>query len=152
MLELYQYDLSPFAHTDLNQDGEFGYAHLDRYWSDPGRYPFLAKVAGKLIGFALVNTHHHVPGSDYSMAEFFIMKRYRRRRFGRVFALHVFDTCRGLWEVRQLPGHMEAIRFWNKVIRDYTSGVFEEKPDGYGAWKGPILRFNNIKLLQLRRN
>lgn len=58
MLELHQYDLSPFTRVDLNIHGEFGYAYLDHYWVEPGRYPYLARLSGHFIGFALVNTHH----------------------------------------------------------------------------------------------
>ena len=36
MLELHQYDLSPFTQVDLNIHGEFGYAYLDHYWVEPG--------------------------------------------------------------------------------------------------------------------
>ena len=144
MLELYQYDLSPFAKADLNEHGEFGYAYLDHYWTESGRYPFLAKLASKLVGFALVNTHQYLPESEYSMAEFFVMKRYRRQGLGRVLAWHVLEQHRGIWEVRQLPGNERAMSFWQGIIGDYTAGVFKEIIDGYGEWKGPILQFTNV--------
>ena len=144
MLELYQYDLSLFADADLNEHGEFGYAYLDHYWTENGRYPFLAKLAGKLVGFALVNTHHYLPESEYSMAEFFVMQRYRRQGLGRVLALHVFEQCRGTWEVRQLPGNVRATSFWKDLIGDYITGAFKEIVDGDGEWKGPILQFTNV--------
>lgn len=141
MLELYQHDLSPFADADLNEHGEFGYAYLDHYWTERGRYPFLAKLAGKLVGFALVNTHYYLPESEYSIAEFFVMKRYRHQGIGQALAWHVFEQCRGTWEVRQLPGNVEAMSFWKRIIGDYTAGAFKEIVDGYGEWKGPILQF-----------
>ena len=144
MLELYQYDLSSFTHADLNERGEFGYAYLDHYWTEKGRYPFLAKLAGKLVGFALVNTHHYLPESAYSMAEFFVMKRYRHQGLGQKFAVYVFEQHCGTWEVRQLPGHMRATSFWRRTIGDYTAGAFKEIANGYGAWPGPILQFTNL--------
>lgn len=151
MLELYQYDLSPFANIDLNEHGEFGYAYLDHYWTEPGRYPFLAKQAGKFIGFALVNTHHYLPESDYSMAEFFVMKRYRRQGLGQQFALYVFEQHRGTWEVSQLPGHTQATLFWQRIIEGYASGAVKAFAEGYGKWQGPILQFSNVKSPTTRR-
>ncbi len=145
MLELYQYDLSPFTHADLNEDGKFGYAYLDHYWTEPGRYPFLAKLSGRLVGFALVNTHHYLPESEYSMAEFFMMQRYRGQGLGQQFATHVFEQHRGVWEVRQLPGNARATSFWKRLIEDYTVGAYKEITEGYGAWQGPILQFNNAR-------
>lgn len=144
MLELYQYDLSPFASVDLNEHGEFGYAYLDYYWTERGRYPFLATLAGKLVGFALVNTHHCLPESEYSMAEFFVMKRYRRQGLGQALARHVFAQHRGIWEIRQLPDNARATFFWKRTIGLYTAGAFKEILDGYGEWKGPILQFTNV--------
>jgi predicted acetyltransferase len=144
MLELYQYDLSPFANADLNEHGEFGYAYLDHYWTENGRYPFLAKLAGKFVGFALVNTHHYLPESEYSMAEFFVLQRYRRQGLGQKFAVHVFEQHCGTWEVRQLPGNVRATSFWKRIIGDYTAGAFKEIAEGHGEWKGPILQFTNV--------
>jgi predicted acetyltransferase len=143
MLELYQHDLSPFANADLNGHGEFGYARLDHYWTEEGRWPFLARVAGKLAGFALVNTHHCLPGSEYSMAEFFVLKRYRRQGIGQKFAVQVFGQRRGVWEVRQLPGNTDALVFWRCVIGEYTGGAFREMADGYGEWQGCVQQFSN---------
>ncbi len=146
MLELYLYDLSPFANADLNEHGEFGYAYLDHYWTEQGRYPYLAKLADVYVGFALVNTHHYLPESDYSMAEFFVMQRYRHQGLGQQFAVHVFEQHRGIWEVRQLPTHVSATLFWKRIISTYTAGAVKEFVDGYGNWQGPILQFNNVEL------
>jgi hypothetical protein len=55
MMELYQYDFSEFTETDLDEHGYFGYSHLDNYWVETNRYPFLVRVDGQLAGFALVN-------------------------------------------------------------------------------------------------
>ncbi|MEM9164716.1 MAG: GNAT family N-acetyltransferase [Cyanobacteria bacterium P01_F01_bin.4] len=142
MLELHQHDLSSFSNADLNQHGEFGYPYLDHYWTEPERHSYLARLSGKLAGFALVNTHHYLPESDYSMAEFFVMKRYRRQGLGRAMAMHIFEQHPGIWEIRQLPGHTEAVTFWKNTIRDRTPEIFKEILGGYGDWPGPILQFN----------
>jgi predicted acetyltransferase len=80
-------------------------------------------------------------GSDYSIAEFFVMKRFRRMGVGRSAAFHIFSQFRGSWEVGQLPGNSSATFFWQNVISAYTDGDFQEiiKADG-----GPLLIFNNV--------
>lgn len=146
MLELSQHALSPFSNADLNVHGEFGYAYLDHYWVEDGRYPYLAKFAGKLVGFVLVNTYNYLPQSQYSISEFFVMKRYRRQGIGKTLAIHIFEQHPGMWEVRQLPGHREAVDFWRNIISDYSAGIFQEMADGYRDWRGSIFSFDNSKI------
>ena len=100
MLEFYLYDISPYKNLDLNSYGQFGYPYLDSYWKEGNRYPFLTKLHKKIIGFALVNNHHYIPDVNYAIAEFFVMKRYRREGIGKVMAFHIFDKFRGTWEIR----------------------------------------------------
>jgi predicted acetyltransferase len=138
MLELYLYDLSAFQDSDLNCHGEFGYGHLDHYWREDGRHAFLVRRSGKLVGFVLVNTHGCAPDSHFSIAEFFVMRRYRRQGIGRAMAFHVWDTFPGRWEVGQLPGNVPAQRFWRAVVEEYTGGKFEIS---FNAEGGPLLRF-----------
>ncbi|WP_248061006.1 GNAT family N-acetyltransferase [Paenibacillus silvae] len=56
------------------------YKYLDHYWTEDGRYPFLIKVDDKLVGFALVRDigKNESDQTVYWMAEFFVMKKYRR--------------------------------------------------------------------------
>ena len=86
MLELYQHDLSDIWDQDLDAHGEYGYA-LDAYWRDRHYHPFVAVVNGRYAGFALVNPDLKVgtPGEDSSahwMAQFFVLKKYRRTGLG----------------------------------------------------------------------
>src|SRR4051812_41751040 len=99
MMELYLYDFSPLENSDLNAHGYFDYPYLDHYWVEPGRYPFVVRVKGKLAGFVLVNQHTYLPGNEWSMAEFFILRRYRRQGIGKHVAWNIFDRFGGKWEV-----------------------------------------------------
>ena len=54
LLELYIPDFSQFHSVDVGPDGKFGYPDLPLYWLEPERHPFLARMNGKLAGFALV--------------------------------------------------------------------------------------------------
>lgn len=54
LIELCQHDYSEYDNADVDEHGLFGYKYLDNYWTEPGRHPFLVRVAGKLVGFVLV--------------------------------------------------------------------------------------------------
>ncbi len=84
LLELYVHDFSAFLDVELGPDGRFGYPNLDLYWSKPGRHPFLIRVDGKIAGFLLVKKGSEFSGnhSVLDMAEFFILRRYRRQGIG----------------------------------------------------------------------
>lgn len=140
LLELYAYDFTEFDGADVDEHGLFGYHRLDHYWTDEGRYPFLVRVAGKWAGLALVRDVTAVDGSvAHSMAEFFLMRKYRRHGIGEMVARHLFDMFPGPWEVGQITTNLPAQAFWRVVIGRYTGGRFEEvhRDD----WDGPMQTF-----------
>jgi predicted acetyltransferase/CYTH domain-containing protein len=111
LLQLYLHDFSELLDTDVDPQGEFPYRYLDHYWTEPGRHPFLIQVEGAWAGFALVRACPH-----WDMAEFFVMRKYRRQGVGRAAAHLVFAAFPGTWEVRQLEANTGATRFWRAVI------------------------------------
>jgi len=143
MMELYQYDFSEYDEGDLDAHGTFGYAWLDHYWLEQGRYPFIVRVDGKLAGFVLVNQFTYLPDSEWSIAEFFIMRKYRREGIGKTAAFSLFDKFRGVWEVHQLENNQPAQYFWRKVISEYTQGKYSETFLNHESSRGPIQQFDN---------
>lgn len=132
MLELYLYDFTEFTGDDLDEHGEFGYRYLDHYWAagpDEQRFPFFIRIEGTLAGFALVR----LKAGRYSMAEFFVMRRHRRRGNGAEAAKQVFSHFPGGWKVAQLQQNVPAQKFWRKVIGDVTAGKFSEFIDADGV-------------------
>ena len=132
LIELYLHDASEFDPRDVNEHGLFGYRYVDHYWAEPGRWPFFIRVDGTLAGFALVREESGV----FDMAEFFVLRRYRRQGVGEAAARQTFGRFPGLWQVRQLAANTAAIAFWRGVIGRYA-GDFE---DATGD-KGPVQRF-----------
>ncbi|MEH2152303.1 GNAT family N-acetyltransferase [Nostoc sp.] len=118
LMELYQYDLSEIEAKEVDVCGLFGYQYLDYYWIEPERHPFLVKVNEKLAGFVLVNQHTylHQNSNAMSIAEFFILKKYRNYGIGKQVATHIFNQFPGSWEVRQTALNLGAQAFWGKVI------------------------------------
>ncbi|WP_405459491.1 GNAT family N-acetyltransferase [Paenibacillus sp. HJGM_3] len=140
LLSLYKYDFTDYLPDDINEHGLFEYKYLDHYWTETGRFPFFLRVDGRLAGLALVRRFES--GDQpyaYDMAEFFVMRKYRRSGLGRSAAVELFDRFPGRWTVRQVETNVPSQAFWRNVIRSYTGGSYEEirRED----WDGPIQTF-----------
>ena len=125
LLELYSQDFSEFQELSIGADGRFGYKRLPLYWSEPDRYPFLVRMDGKLAGLVFVKRGSEVSGDEavWDMAEFFILRGYRRRGIGMQTAHEVFGRFPGLWEVRVMPSNVAACQFWARAIPSFTGGT-----------------------------
>lgn len=142
MLELYQHDLSDIWDQDLDTHGEYGYA-LDRYWHQPVHQAFVFLCDGHYAGFCLVDDDVRLRDDQLWMAQFFVLKKYRRRGVGRRAACQVFDHIRGRWEVGQMAGNLRARDFWRRVIGDYMQGRFTEHERHDKVWDGWLHCFDN---------
>jgi predicted acetyltransferase len=111
LLELYLHDFSEMTDADVDAHGRFGYRFLDNYWTDPDRHPFVFRAGGRLAGLALVRS-----GTPHDMAEFFVLRKYRRRGVGFVAARAVFAVFPGEWQVREMAANRGAIAFWREAI------------------------------------
>ncbi|MEG0766651.1 MAG: GNAT family N-acetyltransferase, partial [Clostridia bacterium] len=89
-------------------------------------HAFFIRVDGKLGGFAMVNDVSEVEGekTDYAMAEFFVMYKYRRMGIGREVAYEIFERFPGKWQLKRHPKNVPSVYFWNKVIDGYTKGKY----------------------------
>ena len=147
LIELYEYDFSEFNDRDVNEFGLYGYKYLDHYWTDADRHPFFVVVDGSYAGFVLVNSHSYLQKDDQvkSIAEFFIMRKYRRKGIGEEVAKQIFEKCIGNWEVLQHGNNDPSKAFWKKVIEEYTNGDFELLDVQTENWIGQGYIFNNTK-------
>lgn len=133
LLQLYLYDFTEFADFELNENGLYSYKYFDLYWEEPDRHPFFILADGHIAGFALVNSHCVRLQGGHSLAEFFVMKKYRRNGIGKKAAFILFDLFRGGWDVHHVKTNLPAERFWRKTIAEYTNGNFETyEQDGLG--------------------
>jgi predicted acetyltransferase len=140
LLELYAYDFAEYDGADVDEHGLYGYHRLDHYWTDEGRSPFLVRVSGKWAGLALLREVTLPDGRPaHSIAEFFIMRKYRRLGAGKIVAQRLFDMFPGVWEVGQITENLPAQIFWRAVIADYTGGRYEEVQRDY--WDGTMQVF-----------
>jgi len=126
MMELYQYDFSEFSDDDINEYGYYGYPRIDDYWNEEGRYPFFIRVDNKLAGLVLVRSccEHNKLANPHNIAEFFVLKKYRRKGVGKIASMKIFDMFPGGWEITQWKNNLPAQKFWKKVVTEYTSGKY----------------------------
>lgn len=130
LLQLYRYDFSEFRDDDVEADGRYVINQFQLYVSDAAHMPFLIRVESQLAGFAILRTCDAVDGRGVvtDVAQFFIMRKYRRRGIGEVVATQLFDRYTGVWQIGERPNNFVAQAFWRAIIRRYTGGDFEELP------------------------
>jgi predicted acetyltransferase len=128
LFQLYAHDFSEILDLPLQGDGRFGgYKDLPLYWSEPGRHPFLVWVDGKLAGFVLVKKGSEFSGNQnvWDMAEFFVIRAYRRRGVGNQIAHEVWRRFPGMWEVRVMEANVSPRRFWERAISGFTGPAIQ---------------------------
>ncbi len=85
LMQLYAYDFSEFMGWDVAADElYFSGDPKVQARSEPGRYTFLMRRAGQLAGFAIVDERSRITGDAgvMDMAEFFVLRKYRRQGLG----------------------------------------------------------------------
>lgn len=141
LIQLYLYDFSEFMGWDVDSSGRFGKDALNGCWTEPWRHPYLIKADGKLAGFAIVDERDLGNGREtvVDMAEFFVLRRFRRCGVGQAAATALFDLFPARrWRVRQVARNESAIAFWRHVIATYTCGQYQEETwHDDGLYNGP---------------
>jgi predicted acetyltransferase len=122
LLQFYLHDFSDTVSIEVDHEGKFQYPDLPLYWSAPNRFPFLAVTDGKWAGFVLVrqdsNPSTGEPFSD--IAEFFVLRCYRRHGVGTKLAHLAFERFPGSWQVRVMESNSAACQFWQRAIESFT--------------------------------
>src|SRR5262245_35485001 len=146
LIQLYKHDFSEFAkvgepYGEIGDDGLFRYDHLDSYWTDTRRKPILFRAHTHIAGFALVNDWS-ASGSavDYGMAEFFVLRKYRRIGIGKNAAQELFQRYPGTWEIAVAAYNRPAMTFWRSVIASTPKYRVDELTGDGHRWSGPIWR------------
>jgi predicted acetyltransferase len=144
LLQLYAHDFSHFIELELDETGRFGYKDLPLYWTEPDRYPFLITAGGKLAGFALVRKGSRLSGDPgvWDMAEFFVVRRFRKRGIGARVAGELWRRFPDAWEVRVMEANVPAGYFWAKAIERFVGHAVDSsliENDGL-TWR--VFRFS----------
>jgi predicted acetyltransferase len=149
LLQFYFYDFSemePDGSNDLDvgAEGGFGpYEHLPSYWTEAGRIPLVIRAGDRPAGFALINQVSHFGGEvERNMAEFFVLRKYRRHGIAREAVRQVLAAYPGRWEVAVMARNARALSFWPKAIAAAPNVSELTRREGDGEhWNGPIWTF-----------
>lgn len=123
LVQLYIYDLVG-ARWGVEADGTYAPPRWHRqFWRRDHRHHFVMRVNGRPAGFALVR---ELPSVDNAptreMAEFFVLRTYRRRGVGTRAARALFARFPGRWELSVLTWNATARPFWRRIIRRVAVG------------------------------
>ena len=80
------------------------------------------KMWKKYAGFALIQKGSPISEDKdiWDIAEFFIMRRFRRKNIGSQIALDLWNRFKGRWQVRVLPANKRARLFWENTITKFA--------------------------------
>ena len=129
LMQFYMYDFSVYTYHDVEESGLFAlYPGLESYWDEEGnKFPYIIIKEDKYVGFALVKRIETGERSYFSMAEFFILRKYRLAGMGKTIATQLFTIHKGPWEVCQMSDNKPAQLFWNRVIKSFTNGKITQR-------------------------
>lgn len=126
-------DLAPLNTGIFPILGEIGHREPDqltRWFADSSAKILTVCKSAAPVGFAMVAPGRRLPGRapvDFHMAEFFIAREHRRLGIGQGAIALIFDRFAGRWEVQEYLRNPSAVKFWRRVVSDYTRGHYEER-------------------------
>ncbi|MFZ2508943.1 MAG: GNAT family N-acetyltransferase [Steroidobacteraceae bacterium] len=99
------------------------------WFRDERSVPFVILRESELAGFALVQREAAADDRKrhYRLSEFFVGLKFRRAGVGRGAAMLLFSRFTGEWTIAEQARNPGAIRFWRRVIAEYTNGDFRER-------------------------
>jgi predicted acetyltransferase len=140
LVQLYLYDMASDRPFPIGNDGRYAYDFLDRFWD----IPYLFRAEEQIAGFALVIRDCPLTGASpcWFMAEFFILRAFRRRALGRTMLSAILARHPGHWHIANHTANDTADRFWSRTIPpqgraerplhfdgdDWTLRVFDAPP------------------------
>ena len=145
LVHYYVYDMSEHMGWPCRPDGVYsGCDNIESFWNEEGKHAFILRHEDELVGFAMVRGNHEEDEIDYSIAEFFVLRKFRGKGVGEKVARQLFDRFSGQWMVAQLVDNRPAIAFWRKVISRYTQRPLSEY-NAKSRW-GPMnqIRFTSL--------
>ena len=125
----YLFDLAPAAtglFPLLADSGQRESEQADRLFADAQVRVLTICYAGEPVGFARIGVRVHSP-AEFSMADFFIARAWRRRGIGAEAVRLILDRFEGAWLITELLRNDPAVQFWRQVVGSYTAGQYQER-------------------------
>jgi predicted acetyltransferase len=144
LARFYMYDMSEHMGWRCNADGQFDECEsLEIYFQEPRKFAFVFRVGDEPAGFALILGDNAEPDVDYSITDFFILRKFRGQGVGGRLARELFDRLPGRWKVEQFVDNKPTMAFWRKVIDGFSHGDFIESTGMSNSGEVNVLRFNS---------
>lgn len=102
---------------------------IQGWFHDDRTTVFIILRESEPVGFAVVQRTPPPPGDPrrhYRLSEFFVRKPFRSRGAGRGAAMLLFARYAGEWTISEQARNSGAIRFWRRVVSEFTNGHFRE--------------------------
>ena len=117
LLQLCLQDYNRHSPRHIEDDGSFAYPWLDLYWSSERRHPYLIRSEGEVAGFVFVREKEpdEVAEWRWQIAEFFVLRKFRRKSVGTRSAHAVLAGRSGIWEVAYDVANGPARQFWSAI-------------------------------------
>jgi len=131
----YLNDLAPLGTGMFPALPEIGHREPDQlasWFADSSAHLLTVLKEDKPVGFAMVRTGAAAAGrgtADFSMAEFFIARPWRRRGVGQEAVRLIFDRFSGRWHIMEYLRNPQAVAFWRRVVSAYTAGRYQERQE-----------------------
>jgi predicted acetyltransferase len=130
----YLNDLAPLGTGVFPALPEFGHREPDQFasWFADSSAQLLTILKDEQpVGFAMVRSGRPPPDGtvEFSMAEFFIARPWRRRGVGQAAVRLILDRFSGRWHIKEYLRNPRAVEFWRCVVADYTAGNYQERGD-----------------------
>ena len=132
LIQLYLYDMTESMPFPVGPDGRFEYDFLDRFW----RFPYLIHSGDDIAGFAFVIDECPLTGRQpcWFMAEFFVLKAYRRLGVGQAALAAILARHPGDWHIAVPAANEPAQRFWGRALATHNPVTPDITFDG-DSWR-----------------
>jgi predicted acetyltransferase len=104
------------------------------WFRDERSRPLVLLSGGQPVGFARILTGHApLPASGppgFRLTDFFVQARHRGRGVGRHAAALIFARFEGQWLVTEETRNPGAVKFWRRVVAEFTGGRYTERVAG----------------------
>lgn len=103
---------------------------IQGWFHDDRTTAFIILRENEPVGFAVIQRAAAAPDDGrrhFRLSEFFIRKPFRSRGAGRGAAMLLFARYAGDWTISEQARNVGAIRFWRRVVSEFTNGDFRER-------------------------
>ncbi|MBP9721888.1 MAG: hypothetical protein KBD64_01875 [Gammaproteobacteria bacterium] len=119
LAQAYEAEFSSITDKSPNAQGLFS---LDTLPTQPC-IGYLVYQETSPLGFCVLD----IDAQPMYIAEFYIIPSQRKKKIGIQFSHYIFSKHPGYWQVQQIKGADNAVKFWRKSISIYTLDNYKEE-------------------------